>query len=354
MADFDASLTGSAKDGIFGLPFSAEEAKLHLLPVPWEVTTSYGGGTSRGPDAILNASPQIDLFDFDFGRAYEAGFFMHKSAQHLLELNDRLKPLAEGIKKDLEENHQLSQKSKEDLEKVNQGCEEMIDWVYKKAKSILDEGKLFGLIGGDHSSPEGGLRAISEKMAQMDSKNRGNHWALLHIDAHADLRNAYQGFKHSHASIMYNVMTSNWKPQHLVQVGIRDFSEEEFEFTQSRKDVRCFFDAQLKEQLYTGKNWGQLCQEILYGLPQNVYISFDIDGLSPDNCPNTGTPVPGGLSFDQAAFLIKALVHSGRKIIGFDLNEVAPSPDPENEWDGNIGARLLYKLCGWTVFSQNR
>ena len=354
MANFDASITGSAKDGIFGLPFTPEQSKLHLLPVPWEVTTSYGRGTSRGPEAILKASPQIDFFDFDFGKAYEAGIYLHKSAQHLLTLNDQLKPLAEKIKTELEETHKLSSAAEADLAKVNQGCAEMVDWVYKNSKSILDQGKLLGLIGGDHSSPEGGIRAVAEKMAKNNPKNYGDHWALLHIDAHADLRNAYQGFKHSHASIMYNVMNSDFKPNHLVQVGIRDFSEEEFEFTQSRKDVRCFFDSQLKDQLFTGKNWGQLCQEILYGLPQNIYVSFDIDGLSPDNCPNTGTPVPGGLSFDQATFLIKALVHSGRKIIGFDLNEVAPSPDPNNEWDGNIGARLLYKLCGWTIFSQSR
>ena len=80
-------------------------------------------------------------------------------------------------------------------------------------------------------------------------------------------------------------------------------------------------------------------------------MSFDIDGLSPDLCPNTGTPVPGGLSFEQANFLLKALVHSGRRIIGFDLNEVAQT-DPSQEWDGNIGARLLYKLCGWMVQSR--
>ena len=81
-------------------------------------------------------------------------------------------------------------------------------------------------------------------------------------------------------------------------------------------------------------------------------MSFDIDGLSPEYCPHTGTPVPGGFSFDQAGYLLRVLVESGRRIVGFDLNEVAPSSDPTDDWDGNVGARLLFKLCGWTILSQ--
>jgi agmatinase len=90
-------------------------------------------------------------------------------------------------------------------------------------------------------------------------------------------------------------------------------------------------------------------------LPERVWISFDIDGLDPKYCPHTGTPVPGGLEFQQANFLLSVLVGSGKKIIGFDLNEVAPSlDDPNNEWDANVGARLLYKLSAWTLLSQGK
>lgn len=345
-SSFDPSLTGSAADGIFGLPYTAEQARLHLLPVPWEVTTSYGSGTSKGPEAILKASPQIDLFDLDFGKAYEVGYYLHELPENLLNLNDQLKPLAHKIRDELEQAGEVTEASHVHLTKVNEGCDEMVRWVYSRSTEILKQGKMLGLIGGDHSSPEGAIKAIAHQQKA--------EWAVLHIDAHADLRNAYQGFKHSHASIMYNVMTADWKPNQLVQVGIRDFCEEEYEMAQSRKDIRSFYDSKLKEELFSGKSWAHLCQEIIYGLPPNIYISFDIDGLMPNLCPHTGTPVPGGLSFEQANFLIGSVVHSGRRIIGFDLNEVAPGPNPEEEWDGNVGARLLYKLCGWMVHSQNR
>jgi agmatinase len=94
--------------------------------------------------------------------------------------------------------------------------------------------------------------------------------------------------------------------------------------------------------------WKKITEEIIEHLPGEVYISFDIDGLDPVLCPSTGTPVPGGLSFNEALHIIKTIVTSGRRIIGFDLNEVAPG---ETEWDANVGARLLYKLCGWTLHS---
>lgn len=343
MSKFDPSLTGSAQDGIFGLPYSPDQAKLHLLPVPWEVTTSYGDGTSRGPEVIRQASPQIDLFDLEFGKAYEVGYYMHEIPEDLMQLNDQLKPLAHKIRDELEENHKLTEASETHLAKINEGCNFMVERIYQQSREVLGQGKWLGLVGGDHSSPEGAIKAISENIKES--------WGLLHIDAHADLRNAYQGFTHSHASIMYNVMNADWKPDQLVQVGIRDFCEEEYEMARSRKDIQCFYDSQLKDDLFAGKTWAEVCQKIIQPLPKQVYVSFDIDGLSPDLCPNTGTPVPGGLSFEQANFLIKTLVHSGRKIIGFDLNEVAQGPDRSSEWDGNIGSRMLYKLCGWMVKS---
>ncbi len=172
---------------------------------------------------------------------------------------------------------------------------------------------------------------------------------MLHVDAHADLRVKYQGFERSHASIMNNVMNATWKPEKLVQVAIRDFSQEEFAMIRERKDISTFFDLYLKRDLFEGKSWSEICAKIVEVLPSHVYVSFDIDGLSPEYCPHTGTPVPGGLTFDQANYLLSAVVHSGRRIVGFDLNEVAPG---EDEWDGNVGARLLYKMCGWSVMSQ--
>ncbi len=90
-------------------------------------------------------------------------------------------------------------------------------------------------------------------------------------------------------------------------------------------------------------------KRILEPLPRQVYVTFDIDGLDPTLCPHTGTPVPGGLSFQEASFLVGEIVRSGRRLVGFDLVEVAPDPAGGDEWDGNVGARLLYKLAGWTL-----
>ncbi len=340
---FDPSVTASHKVGIFGLPTTAEKSLLHLLPVPWDVTTSYGGGASLGPQAILEASPQIDLFDLETGRAYEKGYHLLTEPSGLKETNERLRQLALKIRNELEESGELSEASRTAQKEINLACKEMITAVHRTAASTLRNGKIFGLIGGDHSTPQGAIQAISEKL--------NGDFGILHIDAHADLREAYQGFEHSHASIMYNVMTADWRPKHLVQVGIRDFCEEEYEMIQSRKDITTYFDLQLKSELLSGSAWSLICRKIIESLPKNVYISFDIDGLSPEFCPHTGTPVPGGLSYDQALYLIGSVIKSGRKLVGFDLNEVAPGSD---EWDGNVGARLLYKLCGWTVLAASR
>jgi agmatinase len=225
--------------------------------------------------------------------------------------------------------------------KVNKACEEMSAWVYDQCTDVLKKGKLLGLVGGDHSTPLGAILAVSDKY--------NGDFGVLHIDAHADLRKAYQGFTQSHASIMYNVMTDPKKPKKLVQIGIRDFCEEEFDFSNSRKDIKTFYDLELKRRLLQGETWAQVCQDILKELPQNVYISFDIDGLDPAFCPHTGTPVPGGLNVDQVFYLFREIHQSGRKIVAFDLNEVSTGglAEEEAEWDGNVGARILYKMCGW-------
>lgn len=337
---FDPSVTASHKVGIFGLPTTADKSLLHILPVPWDVTTSYGGGASLGPQAILEASPQIDLFDLEAGKSHEKGYHLLSEPKGLKEQNEKLRQSALKIRGELEETGELSEASLKAQEAINKACKEMVESVHDIATVTLKGGKIFALIGGDHSTPQGAIQAISE--------NLKGDFGVLHIDAHADLRKAYQGFAYSHASIMYNVMTAKWRPKCLVQVGIRDFSEEEFSMIQDRADITTFFDQQLKSELLSGSAWSLICRKIIEKLPENVYISFDIDGLSPEFCPHTGTPVPGGLSYDQVLYLFSSLVKAGRRIVGFDLNEVAPGSD---EWDGNVGARLLYKLCGLTVLA---
>jgi agmatinase len=109
---------------------------------------------------------------------------------------------------------------------------------------------------------------------------------------------------------------------------------------------------ELKRNSFEGKTWKRQCEEIIATLPQNIYISFDIDGLSPDLCPNTGTPVPGGFSFREMDYLLNMLATSNRRIIGFDLCEV--SPGKESDWDANVGARVLFKLCIYTSLNSKK
>ncbi|MFW6290017.1 MAG: arginase family protein, partial [Mariniphaga sp.] len=194
------------------------------------------------------------------------------------------------------------------------------------------------VVGGDHSVPLGLMRALGEKY-----KNFG----ILQIDAHLDLRDSYEGFSWSHASIFFNALKDT-SVARLVQVGARDYCEEEVEFLEKEGHrIAVFYDQQLKEGRFGGKNWNVQCGEIIEKLPQDVYISFDIDGLDPKLCPHTGTPVPGGFDFHEVAFLFKKLIESGRRIIGFDVCETAG-----HHWDSNVGARIIYKLCNLTGRSQ--
>ncbi|MGE0528124.1 MAG: agmatinase family protein [Bdellovibrionales bacterium] len=344
MSLFNPSGTASYTVGLFGIPTTREKARVIVIPVPWEVTTSYGSGAALGPLAVWKASSQIDLFDLELGKTYEQGYHLLEIPEWLQVLNEDLKPKALGIREHLETHAELTPRLKEVQAEVNAGCARMSEWVYEHARLSLAQGQIPAVLGGDHSAPEGNMRAVCEAYK--------GEIGVLHVDAHADLRAAYQGFERSHASIMYNVMTSAWKPRRLVQVAIRDFCAEEYQMIRAREDIHTFFDLHLKRDGFEGRSWGALCSSIVSELPQNVYVSFDIDGLSPEFCPHTGTPVPGGLTFDQATYLLRAVVDGGRRIVGFDLNEVAPGEDG-GEWDGNVGARLLYKLCGWTAVSWN-
>jgi agmatinase len=136
-----------------------------------------------------------------------------------------------------------------------------------------------------------------------------------------------------------------------VQVGIRDYCEEEWDYIVGSKNrVVTYFDKELKDRQYDGQVWKTIADEIVKHLPDKVYISFDIDGLDPKLCPHTGTPVPGGLEVDQVFYICKKVLASGRKIVGFDLNEIGVSHD---EWDENVGARCLFKLCNLLILSNS-
>lgn len=336
---FDPNSAASG-DGIFGLPFTHEQAKLVYLPVPWEATTSYRGGTSKGPAAIHEASFQVDLFDLEVNKPYEAGLFLLPTSKKILAWNRTAKSAAQKVIRAggrIGKNKVLAKA----LKQVNELGDKVNEEVRKIARAELKAGRIVGLVGGDHSTPFGAIAAMAEKEKE---------FGILHFDAHSDTRNAYEGFTWSHASIMHNVMERIPEVKKLVQVGIRDFCEEEWNYVKSAPGrIETIFDLQLAHRKAAGENWQSICRSIVAKLPKKVWLSFDIDALDPRFCPNTGTPVPGGLDYSEAVLLVGEVVRSGRTIIGFDLNEVAPGKD---EWDANVGARLLYKMTAWTLASQ--
>ena len=331
----------AAADGIFGLPHTVDEARVVVVPVPWDATTSYRPGTSRAPEAILAASRQVDLFDIALGRPYEAGIAMQALSSDVVAWNAEARALAEPIieRGGAGDDPDLVR----DLACVNALGRQLNAWVRGETAKILARGKLPVVLGGDHSSPFGAFQAVA-------AHHPG--FGILHFDAHYDLRDAFEGFRWSHASIMFNALADIPGVARIVHVGIRDFSEAEHDLSLASGGRSVgFLEATLNERLDAGEPWARIADDIVSRLPQDVFVSFDIDGLDPALCPGTGTPVPGGLTFHRAVAIVAACVRSGRRIVGCDLNEVAPR-DGDGEWNANVGARLLYKLIGYALLSQ--
>jgi len=328
-------------EGVFGLPHQPEDARVVLLPVPWEATVSYGSGTGEGPSAILRASRQVDLMDRDTGKPYESGIAMLPISDTVRAWSEEARTLATTIIENggVKDDPQLVM----NLDRVNDLGRLLNGWVANETRAWLQCDKIVGIVGGDHSVPLGAISAIADRYPGL---------GILHIDAHADLRAAYGGFTFSHASIMDNVMREVPTVSKLVQVAVRDYCEQEDEAIQkSAGRIKTFFDSDIRRELLDAGSFRRVCNRIVAELPETNYISFDIDGLDPTLCPNTGTPVPGGLTFPEMVVLLRTLVESGRTIVGFDLVETAPDPTGVSDWDGNVAARVLYKLIGFTLMS---
>jgi agmatinase len=340
IARFDPNGPGISGN-LFGLPFSPENCELIVVPAPWEVTVSYHGGAAMGPKAILDASSQIDLYIKDIPDAWKYGVSMLPVPADILEEGQNLRMLSARHIRRIEQGESVDAEDPV-LKQINDGCEKFNQYIKSTTKQLLKDGKAVAVLGGDHSTPLGFIQALCEQV---------DRFGILQIDAHADLRRAYEGFTYSHASIMYNVLKMPGVSR-LVQLGVRDFCEEEKDnVRRGAGRIVPFYDEDLKAALFDGKSWDNLCVEIIKQLPANVYISFDIDGLDPKLCPNTGTPVAGGFEYQQMVYLLKKIVLSGKRIIGFDLCEVAPGKD---DWDANVGARILFQLCHWTAVSQGK
>lgn len=340
LSQFDPNAASNPNNNVFGLPFTEDEARLVIQPVPWEVTVSNTAGTARAADHIFKASMQVDLFDPDTKDAWKQGLYMRPPDRKILLKSDYLRKEAELYidyisKGELLEKNAFMCKS---LKEINEGSVFLNNWVYEQTLALMQRKKLVALLGGDHSTALGFFKAIAQQHGD---------FGVLQIDAHCDLRESYEYFTYSHASVMYNALTEIPQLTRLVQVGVRDYCQEEWEYIcNSNYRVITYFDRDIKDRMYDGQHWKQVTDEIVSHLPDKVLLSFDIDGLDPKLCPNTGTPVMGGFEFEQIYYMLKKVVQSGRQLIGFDLSEIGVD---EKEWDANVGSHILWKLCNLLV-----
>ncbi|MDE3268789.1 MAG: agmatinase family protein [Pseudomonadota bacterium] len=290
----------SPAQGIFGFDVSYADADYVVLGVPWELTVSGRKGTAHAPAAIVRASHDIDLCVLGGSKHYRNGI-------HFQALT--LPPAARHD--------------------INRSSQVFNTQIRLRTAQILAAGKKLALVGGEHSCPYGYLQALAAIHAE---------FGILHFDAHLDYRRAYQGYDFSHASIMYQVMETIPAVCKNVHVAIRDFCQWEHDYAKSlgeRDQIFFAWDIHRRQVSHA---------EIVACLPAKVYISFDVDAFEVALCPSTGTPVPGGISYYDAVFILQALKDSGREVIGFDLCEVVPTASTGHGIDENVGARILYQM----------
>ena len=340
---FDPDAAAAPGSGAFGLSHGPAEAGVWILPVPFDATTSYRQGSARGPQAVRRASHQVELFDAAIGRPYQAGIHMFGDDARLVALQSEASALVAGMRA-------RGGELERDRARVDAIGAELNALVHAHTTEALERHKLPVVLGGDHSVPFGAIQAVAERHPGL---------GLLHFDAHADLRHAYEGFTWSHASILDNVVRRIDGVTQVVQVGVRDLGQSEHAaIERSEGRVRTLFDADWARKRTAGEDLTQLVRTTLDALPHEVYVTFDVDGLDPTLCPNTGTPVPGGLDWHAALLWLDELARSGRRVVGLDLCEVNPGPawhgrpeDPD-AWDAIVGARLLYRLIGTALLTR--
>ncbi len=291
----------NAKNNYFGLEpkdASPENSKVVIIPVPYEATTSYGQGTKLGPQAILDASQQVELFDDELWvEPCKVGIYTHEPV--------KIKPV---------------------IQKCSMPFQELFDVV----NPIVEFGKFPIILGGEHSLSLGSVRACIEKYPDL---------SILQIDAHADLRQSYEDIYYSHACIAYHLYDTLPKP-HITQVGIRNISFDEAQWLESAKPNIKTYWARNQHKWNT--------HEMLEGLSKNVYLTIDIDGLDSSIMPCTGTPEPGGMLWYQLMDILK-LLFAHKNVIAADIVEFAPLP--KFHAPDFLVAKLLYKIIGYKFAS---
>jgi agmatinase len=273
-----------------------KNSKIAILPVPYEATTSYGKGTSKGPAAILDASHYVEFFDEEMNRelCFEKGIVSVKE----IEFNGK--------------------KGKPAL-----------DLIYKNVKALIDDGKYVVTLGGEHTISTAPIKA------HFDSYD---YLSILHFDAHSDLRDSYEGTKYSHACFAARVAEFT---KDITQVGIRAQCKEEYDFIQ-KTGINTFYAYEIRNGKY-GNNWRD---KVISKLKKNVYITFDVDYFDPSIMYSTGTPEPGGFLWDETLKLLKE-VGKKRNVVGFDVVELAPQKG--DSFPDFLTAKLIYKMLNYFV-----
>jgi agmatinase len=358
---FDPDAAADPAAGLFGLDHTAEAAELHVIPAPFDATCSYRRGAAEGPAAVLAASHQVELFDLAAGEPWKRGIHMQEPDGRLAAWNAEARDLADGV---IERAGRIEGDAAlaADLARVNELSARADAAIEGQVAAALSAGKRVVLLGGDHSTALGSIRAHARH--HRDS-GAGGGLGILHLDAHADLRVAFEGFERSHASVLHNALEAGLdlapdaRPADhpvpgagegltsLVQVGLRDLSRGELDRIERDPRIHPVFDHDWAAARAAGEDLGLLIAEAIEHLPASVYLSLDIDGLDPTLCPSTGTPVPGGLGWHEAWLWIDAVRASGRRLVGADLVEVSPGPAPDpatDTWDAMVGARLLHRI----------
>ncbi|MFA5533702.1 MAG: arginase family protein, partial [Mariniphaga sp.] len=243
--EFNPSGVGLKNDNFIGLPFTEESAQLVIIPIPWDVTVSYGEGTALAPSAILEASSQLDLLDPYIEEAWKMGIFMKPEKKEIRKKRDELRKKASAYIHFIEHGGHVAEDStmEQYLAEMNTGCQWLNDQVYALTNKEIVNGKVVGIVGGDHSVPLGYIQALAENYKE---------FGILQIDAHLDLRKNYEGFTFSHASVFHHILNQEAVTK-LVAVGIRDYCEEEMERVESEEDrISVYFDQKLKENRFNG------------------------------------------------------------------------------------------------------
>jgi agmatinase len=276
---------------------SLEDSKIAILSAPYEKTVSYGGGTVNGPKAILDASAYVEFYDDEFKSEL---CFKHGIVT--------IEPLKFGKKEG----------------------KQALDLIEKSVAELLDAGKFVVTLGGEHTISTAPILAHFNKYQEM---------SVLHFDAHSDLRESYQGSQYSHASFMARV-TEKMNPEAITQVGIRALCKEEAEFIK-KNGVNTFFASSIRRGIHK-KNWQK---QVVKTLNDLVYITFDVDFFDPAIMPSTGTPEPDGFLYHETLEVFRQLRLQGKKIVGFDIVELAPTPGVTHP--DILTARLLYKMLNF-------